>query len=336
MLTSTVIHFLRECTRRRALGLALGLGLGLGFGLGLLAPGAAGAQWRFTAPPAAGAWYATLDSLRLDGAGAFPFHRTAGPSARALARTLAASPRFEILHFVPLYYPSATRESLTAAVREAATSAEPSQARAQFLVAALRRALPAPEDRTVLPALAELTRTVDPVAIPATRLDRWQQRWDTRFAPALARYLASERLDGGIVIVADALGPEGRLFTGLPAGRYDNLMAVGTSLAPGDDDGPLFAVVREACFPLVSRAADAAPGFGRDRAAAARRTSLAAVRCGAELLDRVLPAEAGAYRAHWQLAADAGGRRTFDTLFPPDTALAPRLRTMLDRFAPAP
>jgi hypothetical protein len=299
-------------------------------------PAVAGAQWRFTAPEAAGAWFAALDSLRLDGAGAFPFHKSAGPAARPLSRTLAASPRFEILQFVPLYYPSASRESLTGAVREAATVAEPRQARAQFLVAALRQALPATADRAVLPAVAELAASANPAVIPTARLDRWQQQWDTRFAPALARYLAGERLDGGVVMVADALGPEGRLFTGIPADRRDNVIAVGTPLAAEDADGPLFAVVREACFPLVSRAADATPNFGRDRAAAARRTSLAAVRCGADLLDKLLPAEAGAYRAHWRLAADAGGTRTFDTLFPPDAALAPRLRTLLDKIATAP
>ena len=209
---------------------------------------------------------------------------------------------------------------------------------------ALRQALPAPADRAVLPALADLAAAAKPSVVPAARLDRWQQQWDARFAPALARYFADERLDGGVVMVADALGPEGRLFTGVPADRHDNVIAVGTPLAAGDDDGPLFAVVRESCFPLVSRAADATPNFGRDRAAAARRTSLAAVRCGADLLDRLLPAEAGAYRAHWRLAADAGGSaggsaggtRTFDTLFPPDQALAPRLRTLLDKIAPAP
>jgi len=298
-------------------------------------PAAAGAQWRFTAPEAAGAWYAALDSLRLDGAGAFPFHRSSGTSTRPLARTLAASPRFEILHFVPLYYPSATRESLTAAVRDAATTVESRQPRAQFLVGALRQTLPNAADRATLPAIADLASTTKPVAIPATQLDRWQQQWNTRFAPALGRYLADQRLDGGVVIVADALGPEGRLFAGVPADRFDNLIAVGTPLAAGDDDGPLFAVVREACFPLVSRAADATPNFARDPAAA-RRTSLAAVRCGADLLDTLLPAEAGAYRVHWRLAADAGGTRTFDSLFPPDPALAPRLRTMLDKIAPAP
>jgi hypothetical protein len=306
------------------------------FVFGLHLPMAAGAQWRFTAPESAGAWFAALDSVRLDGAGALSFHRSAGNSSLPLAAQLARDPRFEMLLFVPLYFPSATGDALVEAVRDASSASAPRAARAQFLVGALRQSLPTAPERAGLGRVAALAATARAVTVPAERLDHWQRQWENRFAPALAPYLARERLDGGIVMIADALGPEGRLFSGVPADRRDNVIAVGTPLAPGDEDGPLFAVVRELSFPLVSRAADRVPGFGRDARAAARRTSLAAVRCGAELLDLLLPAEAGAYRTHWRLAADAGGRQDFDTLFPPDSALAPRLRAAILQLAPSP
>jgi hypothetical protein len=187
--------------------------------------------------------------------------------------------------------------------------------------------------------LAELADAVErsrPSGVPATALAGWQHEWDARFAAALAPFLHAERLDGGVVMVAAALGPEGRLFAGSPDDRADNVAAVGTLDAPPGADAPLFALVRELCFPMVSRAADQSPALRVSRAEAARRSSIAAVRCGAELLDRLLPAEAGGYRTHWQHVADPGGRAVFDTLFPPDPVLAHRIHSALAQIAPRP
>jgi len=295
------------------------------------------AAWRFTAPDAAAAWFHTLDHVHLGGPGAFAFYRSPGTTDSPLARTLAASSQYDVLHFAPLYYPSATRQHLVRAVRDAAapspTHGEP---RAAFLVGAIASTIPAATQRAPLAGLAAAVERSQPPVISAASLDRWQHAWNTRFASALTPYLRSEHLDGGIVMVAVALGPEGRLFAGRPADRTDNIAAVGTLDAPPDADAPVLALVRELCFPLVSRAADQAPSLKASRADAARRTSVAAVRCGAELLDLLVPAEAGGYRAHWRRAADPGGRVVFDTLFPPDPVLAPRIRTALSRIAPRP
>ncbi|MCX5759938.1 MAG: hypothetical protein NTW72_00275 [Gemmatimonadetes bacterium] len=297
--------------------------------------------WRFSAPDAAAAWFHTLDNARLAGPGALGFYRSAGGAHSPLARTLAASASYEILHFVPLYYPSATRAELARALREAAAaSPAPNAPRAAFLVGALTSALPTSAARAPLLALADLTLQSLPAAILPSALARWQHSWDTRFANPLAPFLRAERLDGGLVMVADALGPEGRLFAGRPADRTDNVVAIGTFGAPPDLDAPVFALVRELCFPLVSRAADQTPALRASRAESARRTSVAAVRCGADLLDRVAPAEASAYRAHWQHAARTGVQRDspddFDSLFPPDPLLAPRIRTALIRSVDRP
>lgn len=293
--------------------------------------------WRFTAPDAAAAWFHELDLAHVAGPGAFSFYRSQGTPDARLARSLAASGAYEILHFAPLYYPSATRQALVRAIRDAAAaSPAPSAPRAAFLVGVLTSTLPAPAQRVPLAELADAVERSHPPVVPAAALDGWQRAWDTRFAPALAPFLRAERLDGGVVMVAAALGPEGRLFAGRPDDRADNVAAVGTFDAPPGADAPLFAFVRELCFPVVSRAADQAPALRGPRAESARRSSIAAVRCGADLLDRVLPAEAAGYRTHWQHVADPGGRAVFDTLFPPDPILAPRIHTALAHIASRP
>lgn len=295
------------------------------------------ASWRFTAPDGAAAWFQALDDAHLGGPGAFAFYRSPGTPDSPLARTLAASSQYELLHFAPLYFPSATRQGLARAIRDAAgPSPTPGVPRAAFLVGAIASTIPAAAQRAPLARLADALEHSQPSAVPAASLERWQHSWNTRFASALTPYLRGERLDGGLVMVAVALGPEGRLFAGRPGDRTDNIAAVGTLDAPPDADAPVFALVRELCFPLVTRAANQAPSLKASRAESARRTSVAAVRCGAELLDLLVPAEAGGYRAHWRRVGDPGGRIVFDTLFPPDPVLAPRIRTALSRSAARP
>jgi hypothetical protein len=308
--------------------------LAAGFALGLAAPAAA--QWRIAAPPAATAWFAALDSLRLAGRGALPLTRSQGAPRSPLGQTLAAD-RYAVLHFAPLYYPSATLPALADAVEDAAGTGAPRAPRAQFLVGAIRQALPDTRDRRALAELAALARVVSPPTVPAAQLAVWQTAWDGRFALPLLPFLRAERLDGGVLMIIPSLGAEGRLFAGVPGNRTDNLIAVQAPLDPNDADGPLYAAVRELCFPLVSRTADATPEFRSDARSsrdAARRASLAAVRCGADLLDRLAPREADGYRAHWR--AVAGGAGSFDTLFPPDAVLTPRVLEALPAAGRAP
>ncbi|MBI2407369.1 MAG: hypothetical protein HYV19_03565 [Gemmatimonadetes bacterium] len=298
---------------------------------------AAEAQWRFSASPAAAAWYAAVDSLRLAGHGPFPLVRSKGEPVSSLGRGIADE-RFEILHFVPLYFPSATSSALADAVDDAAGNATPRAPRSQFAVGAIRRALPDAADRRRLAELAALARRIAPPPLAPAQLAAWQAAWDSRFAAALAPFLAGQRLDRGVALVVPSLGAEGRVFAGVPADRSDNLIAVGVPLNAADIDGPLYAAVRELCFPLVSRVAESTPAFRRAAGAgreAARRASLAAVRCGADLLDRVRPSEAAGYRRHWSTAL-GGPPSAFDQLYPPDTLLSPRLRAALQRFAAPP
>lgn len=298
----------------------------------LLLPATAAAQWHVAAPPAATAWYQLLDSVGVSGTGAFSFTASGATRPTDLGRALSRGGRYDILHFVPLYYPSAGTAALADALAQVAGSAPPTAPRAQFLVGALRQALPTAAERAPLSELAALLRGTSARRVSAETLDALQAHWNRALAPALAAFLHDQQLDAGLLWVLPALGPEGRLFSGVAADRTDNIVAVAAS--PADGNGPLYAAVRELCFPLVSRTADASAEFRRavsSPADAARRTGVAAVRCGAELLDRVASAEAGPYRTYWERVATRS--LPFDAAFPPDAVLTPLIRTALERYS---
>jgi hypothetical protein len=143
-------------------------------------------------------------------------------------------------------------------------------------------------------------------------------------------------LDAGRLIVSEAIGAEGRIFSGT-TDRTDNIMAVGAMSDDPDPDAPLLAFAREACYPAVTRAAARAKGFDATDATSARRTSLAAVRCGAELLEMLLPTRAAAYRAFWlRQAHQPAELARFDAVFPPDPALRADVAASLRRLADTP
>jgi hypothetical protein len=298
-------------------------------------PAAAAAQWRVASPAAAAAWFQVIDSVGVAGTGAFSFTATAAVRPTELGGTLSRGGRYDILHFVPLYYPSAGTAALADALTQAAGTAPPAAPRAQFLVGALRQALPSAADRAPLTLLADGLRRTTARRVSPDALDALQAHWNRALAPALAPFLRDQRLDAGLLWVLPALGPEGRLFSGVASDRTDNIVAVAAGAAGGN--GPLYAAVRELCFPLVSRTAEASPEFRRtagNPAEAARRAGIAAVRCGAELLDHVAPAEAGPYRTHWERVATRA--LTFDAAFPSDPALGPVIRAALQRYAASP
>jgi hypothetical protein len=305
-------------------------------------PVSSSVRWTLAAPDASSAWFALLADLRLPGAGAFEFvtpfaNGDRPPHVDALARALARSRQFEVLHFLPLYYPSADRKALAAALRAAATTpARTPVPRAELVVAALVSALSADARREYLPTLAAALEDVRPSLPSPSRLAQWQMRFDSLYAPALAPWLRLERLDAGRLIVSEAIGAEGRIFAGT-TDRSDNIITVGAMSDDPDPDAPLLAFAREVCFPAVSRAASRENGFDATDATSSRRTSLAAVRCGAELLEMLLPARANAYRAFWlRQAHQPATPARFDAAFPPDPALDAAITASLRRLANTP
>ncbi|MBL0173567.1 MAG: hypothetical protein IPP90_23335 [Gemmatimonadaceae bacterium] len=292
------------------------------------------ARWTVSSPDASLAWFDLLARLRLPGAGAFAFVVPRDDASVApLARALAQSRDFEILHFVPLYYPTADRAALVAALRAASrTPAIASAPRAELVTAALTNALSPDARRDRFPELASALEHARAVPPSPAQLAAWQQRLDSVFTPALQPWLQAERLDGGRLIVSPAIGAEGRMFAGT-SDRADNIIAVGTGAGDPDAEAPLLAFVRELCFPAVTRAAEHARGFNAADPRSARRASLAAVRCGGDLLDQLLPTRAAAYRAFWLRAAGAPTSASFDVAFPPDPVLQPSLAASLRRVA---
>lgn len=316
------------------------------------APRAVGpSQWIIVTPSGALAWFALMADLRLPGAGAFPLvevRSAAIPAAdRDLATSLARTRESEILHFGPLYHPSADRAALVAALRSAAnTPASAPAPRAELLVGALVRSLSPELRRARLPELATALDRRQPVVPPApARIALLQRELDSLYLPALAPWLAPERLDAGRLIVAPGVGTEGRIFAGTQD-RADNQVAVGDFAADADAGAPLLAFVREVCFPAITRATQGVAGFDAKNADGARRASLAAVRCGAALLDARLPVRADAYRAFWlRRAASASGapvitgrrevavlRAEFDRAFPADPAIAAAVDRAISRL----
>lgn len=302
---------------------------------------ATSAGWTVDSPDAAVAWFDLLATLRLPGVGAFPL--TAAPRAGtradpALARALAETRESEVLHFIPLYHPSGDRAALGAVLRVAASDVAAAPARATLATAALRGAMSAPLRARTLPALADALNRVDAPALDAQRLDALRRVLSSRYVPALAPWLALERLDEGRLLVVPGIGPEGRVFAAT-RDRSDNLVAVGGFVTDPDADAPLFAFVRELCYPAVTRAAQAA-GLDGPAATVARRTGVAAVRCGSDLLSARLPDAVERYRAFWLRQAGAphdgvDGRDAFHRAFPEDATLAPHLERALRRLRPS-
>ena len=217
----------------------------------------------------------------------------------------------DVLHFVPLYFPSATPIAQVAGVRAAALGLPAPTVRASFLVSALRRTITAPSDRRLLTLAAGLADGAPELpAIADDRLISLQATWDSVYAPVLAPYLSAQRLDGGLLFVSPPLGPEGRIFEGRPEDRGDNVIAVGESKESGISEAPLLSAVRELCAPLITTSS-AELRWHDDPVTAARAT----VRCGCALIDRALPSRSAMYRALWARHAHTA---TFSEGFPPN------------------
>lgn len=308
--------------------------------------------WAIVTPEGALAWYDLMADLRLPGAGAFPLVAIRSgvipPGERDLAAALARTRESEILHFVPLYHPSADRAGFVAALRGAASTPVRAPApRAELLVSVLARSLPVAVRRVQLLELADALDRRPPVVPPApARIALLQRELDSLFLPALAPWLALERLDAGRLIVAPGVGTEGRIFVGTQD-RTDNQVAVGDFASDTDAGAPLLAFVRELCFPAVTRATQGVAGFDASNADGARRASVAAVRCGAALLEARLPVRVDAYRAFWlrraasspRASSDTGQRvraalrADFDRAFPADPAISRALDRAISRVA---
>jgi hypothetical protein len=167
----------------------------------------------------------------------------------------------------------------------------------------------------------------------ARRIEGIGQLWDQELAPALLPFLERRQLDAGIVLASEALGPEGRVFGADPRDRTANVVAIHLPTGGSDARPGAYAVVRELCYPMVSRLVAASDLPGGDRIAAERISSRGAVRCGAMLLDAHAPAHGSAYRRFFVAAAGEqnGSSGRFEQTYPLDPSLLENLRQAVRR-----
>jgi len=324
-------------------------------------PEAEQGSWRVLPLPHVDLWYHGLAVTGFDGSGPDPLY---DPSYRARVRQVKeslgvypsaldrgspgfaaafqADSAFELLHFVPLYFASAGPDRMLAALTQVAETgnATVDDPAAQFGAGIVAQLLP--EERQ-LDVLLEFTRALSDEwatwfedvwtrSVMDRRVDlaALQSVWDQRFAGPLRPYLERHQLDQGALIVSPQVGLEGRVFSGSPADRTDNLVVVHLP-PPGDRlEATLHYAVRELCFPSARLAMEAAGPMPMDRLAAAARSTRAAVRCGDLLLEHVAPDEAPAYRRSFvpatAAASDEATREAFYRAYPLDAGLEASLR----------
>jgi hypothetical protein len=306
------------------------------------------AKWIVAGDESADLWFHSLATLGITGPGSLPFYdaryartiadekvrRGIAPSSldrnRArLARTIMTDSAFELLHFLPLYLRASSPGDLVRQVRRIARDNDAGRT-PRDIERAVRSALSSDSERAILLELADAiddeSRTFR-TAYAATRARAdtahrraraLQARWDGFFAPRLADVFQAMGVSHGELLISPGLGAEGRVV---------NIGNGGLTIAVSTWDGspldaPLLAAIREMCFPLlrqlwkIDRTTHAARG--------AEESSEAAVRCGAQLVDSLVPAGATPYRALFLSTrpgeTPAEYHRRFDQRFSVDSA----------------
>jgi hypothetical protein len=226
---------------------------------------------------------------------------------------------FEILHFVPLYLHGAGREEAMDALASVASAwgrAPELSARTRLGGSVVAAALPTDGQRRTLGLLvealqAEWERVVGPrreqsAAERQRLLSDLATLWSEHWALPLGDFLRHEGLKEGTVLIAGALGREGRFLGQDPSSAGRVLLAVGLRTS-ADLDGALGSVVRELCYPAVRRALAPFESRFADRVDATRASDLVATRCGELLLEAHAPDRLPAYRARFGIAAQGPG-----------------------------
>ena len=323
-------------------------------------------RWIVAGDPATDLWFHALAVIGVDGPGTLPFYdadyaqAVVGEKARRgfsptrldrdalrLRRAIMSDSAFELLHFFPLYLDRTSPEELPRTLRQIAAGSRPTVASEEVLDA-LRSSLSSRSQRAVLADLADAigdewrafyrdytSRRAESVALRRRAL---QSRWDEFFAPRLVEVFRAIGAERGVVLISPPLGPEGRVVDLGVAGVIVAVSDRGDAAAP---DEPLLAAIRELCFPLLQHIRDVDPIARAHAPRGADESGRAAVQCGAQLVDSLMPASAGAYRALFLGPrggeSPAGYRRRFDQRFRTDSVTLRALsRTIAGRASHLP
>jgi len=224
---------------------------------------------------------------------------------------------FEIMHFLPLYFLAADSGGLLRALRsigrEARAGDDPGNLATRDAVRAVGSVLASARQREILAEFVDALENERHVfygdyereseAPRTAQIARVRERWNADLAPAIAPQLERWRLGNGSIVVSPALGAEGRFVRLGRATNGESIIAVGLPPSPADRDAVPLSAVRELCFPLVHAVIGEDAARKMERVAAERLSSIAAVRCGAFVLERYLPALTPAYQSRFLRAA---------------------------------
>lgn len=319
-------------------------------------------HWIVGSDAATDLWFHSMAVLGVSGPGTLPFYdagyardvaeeRARGggdPSllvrdALRLKHEIMADSAFELLHFLPLYLDRTRPEDLPRLLRQVAASDATTLAPNDGLNA-IRAALASKAQRAVVAELASAiedewrtfygAHAAARANADAARRRALQARWDEIFAPRLTDVFRAIGLRRGVLLISPSLGLEGRLV---------NLGAAGVIIAVSDPstaetlDAPLLASIRELCFPLLQRVWETDARARAHAARGAEESSGAAVQCGAQLVDALIPASGNEYRALYLRArpgeSAAAYRRRFDQRFQADATTLRAMSAVLARGA---
>lgn len=158
-----------------------------------------------------------------------------------------------------------------------------------------------------------------------------EQMWRSTYAAQFGRFMHGTNQRQGVIVLALPLGGEGR---SLDVGRRDNFVTVGNP-APGDDPRDALYVVAHEIVGTVSNAVVRENTTPRDQQTgeAGRLSTLAAVRGGAIMLDRVAPDLSTGYRRYYlgiaRQVPGADVARQFDMVYAIPDALRKALETQI-------
>lgn len=166
-------------------------------------------------------------------------------------------------------------------------------------------------------------------AARATARGTIEAQWRGSVGPAIGRFLHGSGQREGRILLSLALGGEGRT---LDVGQHDNFVTV-TFPGPADDPREAFYGIAHEVVGTVSNAVvrDHTTPNDQQRGETGRLSTLAAVRGGATLLDRVAPDLADGYRRWYLVGArqvpGADVKRQFEAVYP----LPPQILAALER-----
>jgi len=334
----------------------LGLMLLLGIGVSTQVASAqeTGRGWVFTSLPQADLWFHGMALVDPIGPGPNPLYDPGYPNEIRRAKEGAGSPStvldtrlgyfrdafqrdaaFEVLHFLPLYFPRAGRAEFFAALKVLVQAEEgipraPS-AHTAFGLAAVSSVLTTRAQRSVLGEFVsaleaewdsffgEFWRT----GVPQRNqiLSSLQEVWGSVYSPALGPFLDGMELSGGAVALVPAIGVDGRIFGGSPQVSTDNVLVVSAPTGPERSSEAIYSMLRELSFPLARRVMDRGGRVVGNQGEEESLASRAAIRSGALILKRYRPGDVPDYQRFFlsqagrtapaEAAVEAAFRETF-------------------------